>query len=57
MEETQKKYKVKMIKKKESLKNRLKKMLTKAFGLEKIFHIVIVIVSAIIFGLLVGYSF
>ena len=53
MEETFKR--VKMIKNKESLNNNLRKMLYKAFGLERFSHIVIVIVFAIICGLLVGY--
>ena len=35
--------------------NRFKKMLCGAFGLERMSHIVIVIVAAIIFGLLVSY--
>lgn len=55
MEVIHKKRKVKKIVNKESPKNRLKKVLNKAFGLDNIYHIVIMIFSAIFFGLLVGH--
>jgi len=55
MEGTQKKEKVKRVKNKKKLKSRLKKMLSKAFGVERIDYIAMMIVVALLFGLLVGY--